>query len=329
MIGKAIISRLFGGLFVVWASITLLFVVFHILPGDQVDAVLAGDRTVSPELRQQTAHRLGLDKSPVVQYERYWSRLIHGDLGTSFSSERPVRTLVFEAAPASLRLTFWALLIELAIGIGIAVLVHRRVRWRAFVTACAVFAIAVPIFVLGYVLQLALGVYPVEHDWPAALRFPVQGIGDDTWWGVVPLHAQWRYVMLPAFTLAVVSSAVLLRLTFSSLQNAWQAPHVMGARARGVPDRQIFRRHVLRNAAIPLMTFVGADLVSLFGSAVLTESVFNWPGLGSVLSTAMARQDVPVVLGASIVLAVAYVFVNTLVDVLYRLVDPRLREKVW
>jgi ABC-type dipeptide/oligopeptide/nickel transport system permease component len=205
--------------------------------------------------------------------------------------------------------------------------VHRRRHLRNLVSGVAVLAIAVPIFVSGYVFQIALGVYPSQHNWPHWLRFPVQGIGDDSWFAVVPAGGEWRYVLLPALSLALVSSAVLLRLTFASLRNATRAPHVDGARARGIPERVVFRRHVLRNAFMPLLTFVGADLVALFGSAVLTESVFNWPGVGTVVARGIERQDIPVVLGASIVLAVAYVVINTVIDVAYRILDPRLQEQ--
>jgi oligopeptide transport system permease protein len=324
-LGRELVLRFVGALFVVWASITLLFCVFHVLPGNGADGVLAGDRVASEQLRQQTVQQLGLDRPLLVQYRTYWSGLLRGDLGTSFSTGRPVADMLRDAAPASIRLAFWALVLEVAIGVGVAALVFRRRRLQWLASGWSVFAVAVPVFVLGYVLQIVLGVQSVKHDWPQWMRFPVQGIGDDSWFLVFPTGDQWRALALPALTLAVVSSAVLLRLAITNLRDAAQAPHVIGARARGLSDRTVFRRHVLRNALIPLMTFVAADLVALFGSAVLTETVFNWPGLGSVISRAIERRDVPVVLGAGIVLAVAYVFVNTVVDVAYRIIDPRLR----
>lgn len=326
-IWREIVLRLVGALFVVWASVTVLFLVFHVLPGNGADALLTGDRLVSQQLRDHTEQRLGLDRPLIVQYGKYWSGILQGDMGTSFSTGRPVTDMLRDAAPASLRLAFWALVLEIVIGIGLAVAVFRKQRLRQMVSAASVVAIALPIFVLGYVLQIVLGVQTVEHDWPEWVRFPVQGIGEDSWWGVLPLGNQWRYLLLPALCLAVVSSAILLRLTFSNLRDASKAPHVAGARARGVSERLVFRRHVLRNALIPLLTFLGADLVALFGSAVLTETVFNWPGIGSVIARAIERRDVPVVLGTSIVLAVGYVVINAIVDITYRLVDPRLRHE--
>jgi ABC-type dipeptide/oligopeptide/nickel transport system permease component len=323
----AVVRRLVGALFVVWASVTALFLVFHVLPGNGADALLSGDRVASEQLREQTEQRLGLDRPLIVQYGKYWSGVLQGDLGTSFATGRPVSDMLLDAAPASLRLAFWALIVEVAIGIGLAVAVYRRRRLRALLSGWAVIAIAVPIFVVGYLFQIYLGVYPAQHDWPEWLQFPVQGIGANDWWLMFPAGEQWRYVLLPAVTLALVSSAILLRLTYAALREAVNAPHVAGARARGLSERLIFRRHVLRNALLPLLTFLAADLVALFGSAVLTETVFNWPGVGTVVSRAIERRDVPVVLGTSIVLAVAYVMINTLVDVVYRLIDPRLRHE--
>jgi ABC-type dipeptide/oligopeptide/nickel transport system permease component len=324
---QTVLIRLLSGILVVWASVSLLFVVFHILPGSSADAMLSGDRVVSDAERQRIEHDLGLDQSLVVQYGDYWNNILHGDLGSSFSTGRPVGDMLRSAAPASLRLAFWALLLEIGIGIGVAVLVHRRRHLRNIASGVSVFAIAVPIFVFGYILQLALGVYPTQHDWPQWTRFPVQGIGDDHWWFVIPLGSQWRYLAMPVVCLTLVSSAILLRLTFASLRTAARAPHVDGARARGISERAVFRRHVLRNATLPLITFLAADLVALFGSAVLTETVFNWPGVGSVVARGIERRDIPVVLGASIVLAIAYVLVNTVIDVVYRFVDPRLRDQ--
>jgi oligopeptide transport system permease protein len=324
---REIVLRLVGALFVVWASVTLLFGVFHVLPGNGADGLLAGDRVASEELRRQTEQQLGLDRPLVVQYGKYWGNLLQGDLGTSFSTGRPVADMLRDAAPASLRLAFWALVLEVVIGVGVAAFVYRRHRLQWLASGWSVFAIAVPVFVLGYVLQIVLGVQSVKHDWPQWMRFPVQGIGDDSWFLVFPTGGQWRALVLPALTLAIVSSAVLLRLAITNLREAALAPHVVGARARGLSERVVFRRHVLRNALVPLLTFVAADLVALFGSAVLTETVFNWPGVGSVISRAIERRDVPVVLGAGIVLAIAYVVVNAVVDVAYRIIDPRLRHE--
>lgn len=321
------LQRLVGGVVVVWAAVSLLFIVFHILPGSSADALLSGDRLATNSERAQTEHRLGLDRPLIVQYGKYWNGILHGDLGTSFSTGRPVMDMLREAAPASLRLAFWALLFEILLGIGVAVLVHRRRHMRNVASGVAVLFIAVPIFVSGYLFQIFLAVYPAQHHWPEWTRLDVQGIGDDTWFAFIPTGGEWRALLLPALSLALVSSAILLRLTIASLRTASRAPHVEGARARGVPERIIFRRHVLRNALMPLLTFIGADLVALFGSAVLTESVFNWPGVGTVVARGIERRDIPVVLGTSIVLALAYVLVNTAIDITYRFLDPRLRDR--
>lgn len=325
---RAVVVRFISALAVVWAAVTLLFIIFHVLPGSAAGAVLSGgDRIASEEALLRAEQQLGLDKPLLEQYGNYWSSLLHGDLGTSFVSDRSVSSLIAEAAPASLRLAFWALVLEVLVGIGFAVFAFRRPKLLMTATTWSVLAIAVPVFVTGYVLQLVLGVLPAQNDFPQWSRLPVQGIGDDEWWFVIPLGSQWRYLLLPAITLAVVSSAILLRLTVAALREAQSAPHVEGARARGIPERLVFRRHILRNALIPLLTFLGADLVALLGSAVLTEAVFNWPGMGSLIAESMERQDIPVVLGCGIVLATSYVAVNTAVDIAYRVIDPRLRAR--
>jgi len=301
-----------------------------VLPGDRVDAVLAGERYASPELRAQTAERLGLDQPLLVQYGRYLNNLVHGDFGNSFVTDRPVSSVIRETAPASLRLAFWATIAETIVGLAVASFVMRRrsKRWRTMSTIVTVAMLSLPVFVLGYVLQLALGVFPAEHNWPQWARFPVQGIGPDTWFlGVIPTGEQWRSLVMPVVVLASVSTAIVIRLAINSITTVQAQPHVAGARARGLSERRVFTRHVLRNALLPVITFIGVDLVGLFGAAVVTETVFNWPGIGSEIATALGRQDVPIILGITVVLAIAYVLANLVVDLLYRVLDPRVRRE--
>jgi ABC-type dipeptide/oligopeptide/nickel transport system permease component len=325
----ALLKRVIGGIVVTWGAVTLLFLAFWVLPGDRVDAVLASDRFLTDDVRDRTMERLGLDEPLLVQYGRYWESIAHGDFGNSFVTGREVRDIITSTAPASLRLAFWAVLIELIVGVLLARFMFRRNRaLRMPIGVVTLLALSVPVFVVGLVLQLALGVFPAEHNWPAWLRFPVQGIGPDEWiLGVIPSGDQWRSLVLPAVTLAAASTAIAYRLTMSSLRSVSTEPHVNGARARGLSERLVFRRHIARNATIPAITFVGLDLANLFGAAVITESVFNWPGVGSEVATALERQDTPVILGFTIVLCGVYLLVNIAVDVLYRLLDPRLRER--
>ena len=184
----------------------------------------------------------------------------------------------------------------------------------------------IPVFVLGYLLQYALGVFPFQHGWPAWSRFPVENIGPNSWTLlVVPTGAEWRHLLLPALTLASVSTALLARMARSAMLEVMGADHVRTARAKGLSETRVVLGHGLRNAAIPIVTLIGLDLGTLIGSAVLTETVFNWPGMGSAIQQAATSLDAPVVLGLTLVLVLVYLAVNLLVDLSYALFDPRIR----
>lgn len=325
---KFILKRLAFAIPVIWGAVTLLFVIFFMLPGDRVDAIVGDSRTASPEVRAHIEHDLGLDRPLIVQYGLYWDHLLHGDLGESIYGQ-PVSTIIDDAAPASLRLAFWAVLIEAVAGIGaglVATLRSNRFH-RAWTTFWTALFLSLPVFVAAYLLQLAFAVHPYQAGWPTWLRFPAQGIGPDHWWlGVFPAPDEWRFLVLPAITLAFVSTAVVARLMRAGMRTTMSSEYVRGARARGISARQVFLRHGFRNALIPVVTFVGLDFVNLFGSAVITESIFDWPGIGNAIGSALNHEDAQVVLGITLVLAIAYVVVNLFVDITYRFLDPRIGE---
>lgn len=315
-------------LIVMWGAITLLFAVFFVLPGDRVDEVIGGSRIVSAEVRQATSEKLGLDEPIAVQYVSYMNRLVHGDLGTSFVTGRSVTDVLSQTVPASLRLAFWVVVIEVLIGIAIGVL--AAVTKRTFVKVAVQFStfvfLSFPVFVLGYLLQIAFGVFPFEHNWPEWAHFPTQGIGPDSWvLGVIPTGEQWRYLLLPVLTLSLVSTAVVIRMMRSSMLEQMSRDYIRGARAKGLSEGDVVVRHALRNALSPVVTFIGLDLVNLFGAAVVTETVFNWPGVGSQIALALSRQDAPVVLGLVIVLVIAYSAMHIVVDFIHRYLDPRIK----
>ena len=311
---------------VVWAVMTLLFLAFFVVPGDTVEA-MAGDRAVTPAVRENIEAKLGLDQPWYVQYGRYWERMATGDLGQSYQSFRSVNDVVKESAPTSLRLAFWALVIQAVVGIGVGAVaaVKRSSVLDALTTLSTAMLVALPAFVLGYLLQLLLGVYAFEKGLPGWARFPVQGIGPDTWsLGVVPTGSQWRHLMLPAVTLAATSTAVVARMTRTTMAEVLSADYVRTAVAKGLRPRQV-TGHALKNAAVPVMTFVGVNLGALVGSAILTETVFNWPGMGSEMATAVHARDAPVVLGLSLVVVLAYLLANLALDVVHAWLDPRTR----
>lgn len=312
---------------VVWGAITLLFLAFFVVPGDPVE-LLAGDRAVTPQIRANLEAKFGLDQPWYVQYGKYLNRLVHGDLGESYRSGRSVNGILGDAAPASIRLAFWAVVVEIIVGIAAGLLsaVKRYSFADALTTVSTTMLLAVPAFVMGYLLIYMFGVYTFQNDFPEWARFPVQGIGPNSWTlFFIPTGNQWRHLVMPVMTLASVQTALVARMTRSSMLEVMRSDYMRTAAAGGLHRRTILLKHGLKNAMIPVITLVGLDLATLIGAAILTETVFNWPGIGSSIAVAIAFLDAPIVLGLSLVIVVTYVVINLLVDLSYAFFDPRIR----
>jgi oligopeptide transport system permease protein len=289
---------------------------------------MVGERAVDPAVRANIEARYGLDLPWYVQYGRYWGQLLNGDLGESYANRRSVNDILGSVAVASVRLAIWAILIEVLVGIATGILsaVRRYSFVDALTTVSTTMLVAVPVYVLGTVLQYLFGVVPFQGGLPEWLRFPVQGIGPDSWsFFFIPTNGQWRYVILPAIALASVSTALVARMMRTSMLEVLRADYMRTAMAKGLGERQVVLRHGLRNAMIPVITLIGLDFATLIGSAVLTETVFNWPGMGTTIFQAIVAQDAPVVLGLVLVLVLAYVVINLIVDISYGWFDPRIR----
>ncbi|HZN12902.1 MAG TPA: ABC transporter permease [Acidimicrobiales bacterium] len=312
---------------VVWAALSLLFLLFFVVPGDPVD-LLGGERAVNATTRANIEAKFGLDKPWYDQYGAYWNRLAHGDLGDSYRNNRPVLDVLKEKAPTSIRLAIWAVIFEVLMGVtaGLISAVRRYSFIDALTTVSTTMLIAVPVFVLGYLLIYMLGVYTFQHKFPAWTHFKTQGIGPDRWLlFFIPWGDQWRYLLLPTVTLASASTALVARMMRATMLEVQRADYMRTARAKGLMERTVILKHGLKNAMIPVVTLIGLDLASLIGSAILTETVFNWPGMGSTLATAIQFLDAPIVLGFTLVFVVAYVMINLAVDVSYAFFDPRIR----
>lgn len=312
---------------IVWGAMTLLFLVFFVVPGDPVQQMV-GERAVNTQTRINIEQRLGLDKPWYVQYEKYVVRTAHFDLGTSFKQGRSVNAVLKQTAPPSLRLAFWAILLEVIVGVATGVIsaVRKYSAIDVITTVSTTMVVAVPVFVLGFLFQFALGIYPFRHHLPAWIHFPVQGIGPNTWTlGVIPTGHEWKYLLLPAITLASVSTAIVARMMRSTMLEVMEADYMRTAAAKGLSRRAVILKHGMKNAMIPVVTLIGLDLASLIGSAILTETVYNWPGMGTEVERAINGLDSPVVLGLTIVLVAAYVVINLLVDLSYAFFDPRIR----
>jgi ABC-type dipeptide/oligopeptide/nickel transport system permease component len=324
-----IVRRLFLLVPTIVGALSFLFFIFFLLPGDPASLIAGGaDRTVDPGVLQRIEERYGFDDPVPEQFINYWKRTVRWDLGDSFLTRESVNDILGERAVASLRLAIWAIIIEVLIGISVGLIsaVRRYSLSDKLTTIVTAAAAAVPVFVLGFLLQTVFAVMPFKQGWPEWTRFRVQGIGPDTWtFFFIPTGEQWRYLILPAFALASVSTALAARMMRGSMLEVLSADYMRTARAKGLSERAVIFRHGLRNALIPVVTLIGIDFGTVFGSAVLTETVFNWPGLGSKIAQSVQQRDTPVVLGLTLVVVLIYVLVNLLVDLSYSWFDPRIR----
>ncbi|MBR0663613.1 ABC transporter permease [Roseomonas hellenica] len=285
--------------------VTFAFVVLR-LSGDPALLIMSVD--APPEAVAAFRTSWGLDEPLWVQYVRYFAAIFEGDLGRSMRDGRPALDLVVERIPATLALTIPALFIKLGLGIpaGITAALHRNSLLDRTVMALAVAGFTVPSFVLGLLLVL---LFAVQLGW-----LPSGG------------QESWRHAILPVVTLGIGGAAVLARFTRSAMLEVLGQPYIRTASAKGVPWRQVVRGHALPNAAIPTVTIIGFMVGSLIAGAVVVESVFSWPGVGRLLVVAVANRDLAVVQCILLLVAATMVTANMIVDLLYGLLDPRLRN---
>jgi ABC-type dipeptide/oligopeptide/nickel transport system permease component len=324
-----IIRRLLLIIPTVFVALSFLFFIFFLLPGDPAQLIAGGaERSVDPGVLERVEARYGFDDPILTQFGDYWERTVQWDLGESFLTNRGVNDILGEKAVASLRLATWAIIIEIIVGIAVGLLsaIRRYSLSDRLTTILTAAASAIPVFVLGFVLQYIFAVQPNKWDWPEWARLRTSGIGPDTWtFFFIPTGEQWRYLVLPAVTLACVSTALATRMMRGSMLEVMRADYMRTARAKGLRERSVVLRHGLRNALIPVVTLIGIDFGTVIGAAILTETVFNWPGLGSQIANAVGARDAPVVLGLSLVVVLAYTLINLLVDLSYAWFDPRIR----
>lgn len=305
---RFITRRILQLLLVLLGTVTVLFLVLYILvPGDAAQVALGNKAT--PEALENLRREWGLDQPLIVQYGKYLWRLAHFDLGQSFQQHRSVKTIIAEHLPATAYLAGVAVLIEAVIGVvwGVVRVSSRRRSFESFSNITGALLMAIPVFFLGMLLQYIfaskLGILPFS------------GIGD---WN--PLN-----VILPAVTLAAAQVFIVATIMRASLAAETGKPYILAARARGLSRRQAIMHHGLRNAAGPVVTILAIDLGSLLGGAMITEIVFAWPGMGRMTYFAAQARDVPLVLGSVIVLVTIFVIVSSVVDIIYGILDPRIR----
>lgn len=296
----------------------LLFFITTILPGDPV-ALRAGEKSISPAVYQEIRREFGLDKPWYVQYGVYLKQLAHGDLGTSIYTGRKVAVIFKETYPYTMRLAFAAILIEILVGVGAGIVsaVRQYSIWDMLVTLSTSVLVALPVFWLGLMLQYFFGI--LLRNWTGATFFlPISGASGS-------VFPSWVHLILPSITLASVSTAYAARIMRSQLLEVAGQDYVRTAYAKGLTGRGVLWGHEMKNALIPVVTFIGLDLGGMLSGAILTETVFNWPGVGFTIYRAIGARDYPVVFGGVALVLFAVLTVNLLVNLSYAFLDPRIR----
>jgi peptide/nickel transport system permease protein len=294
------------GLFLLclWAAASLIFFLVQALPGDPLLDILGPNPNPGDILRLR--RQLQLDRPLAAQYARFILRLAVLDLGESLVDRKPVRATLLRYLPntALLALAAMALTVPLALLLGFRSACGKNRLWGALASAFTAIGLAIPAFLIGLLLILAfslgLGI------------FPVSGSG-----GI-------EFLVLPAVTLALPLGAFLTRLVRTVLRQEARRPYVLLARAKGLSEAQVYRRHILKNALVPIVTLAGMQAGALLSGAVVVENVFSWPGIGTLLVSAVRQRDFPVIQGAALLMVTLFLLVNFLVDLAYPLLDPRI-----
>lgn len=293
--------------------VTVVFLLIHLIPGDPVSVMLGPDAT-SAQI-DATRQALGLDRPVHEQLVKFFGRVLRGDLGQSYFLDRPVTTALRERAEPTLVLTACALLVAIVIGVpaGVIAAAHRGSLWDRALMLTALLGVCVPGFWLSlnfiYLFAVRLGWLPAA-GYASVFVDPVAAL---------------RYMVLPAVSLGFNQSALIARIARSCMLEVLQQDYIRTARAKGLSQRAVTYVHGFRNALVPVVTVIGITMAILIGGAVVTEIVFNIPGLGRLIISAILRRDYPVVQGVVLVTASAYVLINLAVDVLYAFIDPRIR----
>jgi peptide/nickel transport system permease protein len=317
---RYVVRRVLLAIPLLWALATATFVVARLAPGDPTAMYYSPD--IDPEVMATVRARLGLDQPLHVQYAKWLAALLRGDLGTSFAHHRPVADILAEAIPNTLLLAGLSLLLIFVVGVLVGVVsAVRQNSWVDHATTLgALFVYSMPGFWLGLMLiivfALKLGVLPASQMQSVDAEFLSFG---------QRLADRALHLVLPVFVLGIASAASVARYTRGSLLEVVRQDYVRTARAKGLPEHRVILRHALLNALIPVVTLLGLYFPFLLSGAVVTETIFAWPGMGRVTIGAIFARDYPVVMATNLVAGVMVVAGNLLADVLYAVVDPRIR----
>ena len=291
---------------VVWLVVSLVFLLIHLVPGDPILQML-GEGAPAGDVAS-LRHAYGLDIPLGQQYLHYWKGVMHGDLGASLRFNQSVSSLIVQRYPNTLQLTIAALFVAIVLSVPAGIRsAHRRNRWDdRLLSVLSLFGLSFPNFALGPILIL---IFSIKLGW-----LPVSGSGTIA------------NLVLPAITMGGALAAILTRMVRTSMLEELGQDYIRTARAKGLPERTVVYRHALRNAMIPILTVVGLQFGALLAGAIVTETIFSWPGIGRLTITAISNRDYYLVQGCILMIGLTYVVVNFLTDLLYSAFNPRIRQ---
>ena len=303
---RYLFHRLLYTLPVIWLVVSIVFLLIHFVPGDPIQQML-GEGAASADI-EAARHAYGLDVPLGTQYVNYWKGVLHGDLGPSLRFDQAVSSLIAQRYPYTLELTLASLLVAIALAIpaGVRSARHRNQWDDRWISVVSLFGLSFPSFALGPVLIL---VFSIELG-----LLPVSGSGS------------WLHLVLPAITMGGALAAILTRMVRTSMLEELGQDYIRTARAKGLPESTIVYRHALRNAMIPIVTVLGLQFGALLAGAIVTETIFSWPGIGRLTVQAIANRDYYLVQGCILAIGLTYVAVNILTDFVYSIVNPRIRQ---
>jgi peptide/nickel transport system permease protein len=310
---RFLLNRLAGAAVVLMIVAVLVFLLTRLASGDPMALMLGDQATVEDVAKARMQY--GLDKPLPTQFALWVGELMQGNLGQSIFLQRPVAQALLERAEPTLFLALFAVTVAAAIGVpcGMVAAIWRGSLADQLLSGLAMLGASIPSFWMGLIL---IQFFAVHLGW-----FPASGYGDPG----MGLGARLYHLVLPATVLGLLNSALIIRFTRASMLDILGEDFVRTARAKGLPERVVMFKHVLRNALVPIITVLGLTVALMIGGTVVTETVFNLPGVGNLVVRAVLRRDYPVIQGTLLVIAGIYVFINLLIDLLYTLVDPRIR----
>lgn len=309
---KQTLTRLFLTLPVVWLVVSLVFLLIHLVPGDPILQMLGEGAT--PADIGALRHQYGLDQPLWTQYLHYWAGVLHGNFGMSIRLHDSVAHLIWQRYPFTLALTFSALALALLLALPAGILAALR-RGRFLDQALSVvslFGLSVPAIALGPVLILF---FSIDVGWT-----PVSGASSGATGGI-----DWRYLILPSVTMGMSLAAILTRMVRTAMLEEMGQDYIRTARAKGLSEAAVVRRHALPNAMVPVVTVIGLQFGALLAGAIVTEKIFSWPGIGRLTVDAISNRDYALVQGCLLAIGLTYVLVNFFTDIVYQWINPRMR----